>query len=305
MRTRNLSKKKKAFGSNGLGRSIFYYSIPLVLIIGLGAWGRMLLRKTPTPSPEEQTQNALNDIRKRSTYIDIQPSHLIFTGNRIPQKQFMLAIGKEYANVIYLFKEYEYTIETGGDPSKITTSGLCDLISQIEKREDPIAKILREINLKAGISFPIGSVGGNVEVEKLQTVLVEILYAIKKLSGLESFEAQVFIRGYADGQMKDWIREQNAERYHYERFSIVPSLEPGSPNPLTYSLTEVPIDIPVKYNNTHLPDLRAKFVKEVLVEPFLQECEKPKKIETHILKGYDFTERNPLDRKVQIFIALF
>ena len=302
---RSVSKKKKSFDSN-IAKWAIYYSIPLFFFLGLAVLGGMKFFNTLIPYSEEQTQKALSDIRKRSTYIDVQPSHLIFTGNRIPQKQFMLTIDKEYADVIYLFKEYEYIIETGGDPSKIPTAGLCDLISQIKRKEDPIAKIVRELKIKAGISFPItGSGSGNVEFEKLETVLLEFLYGIQRISELESFEAQVFIRGYADGQIKDWVREQNTGIYRYERFPIFPSLEPDSPNPLKYSLIEVPIDIPLKYNNKHLPDLRAKFVKEALVEPFLQECEKPKRIEAHILKGYDFKERNPLNRKVQVFIALF
>jgi hypothetical protein len=43
-----------------------------------------------------------------------------------------------------------------------------------------------------------------------------------------------------------------------------------------------------QYTNEHLPDLRAKFVEQDLVTPYLNDCKEKRNTQVHIIKGYEF-----------------
>jgi hypothetical protein len=63
--------------------------------------------------------------------------------------------------------------------------------------------------------------------------------------------------------------------------------------------------VPESYTNRDLPNLRAMFVKENLIAPFLSTCNTWGNVQTSNLAGYEFTDWNPLERKVQVYLVVF
>ena len=47
------------------------------------------------------------------------------------------------------------------------------------------------------------------------------------------------------------------------------------------------------------------FVRDNLIVPFLSACNMWGNVQVSILEGYEFTDWNPLERKVQVYLVLF
>jgi hypothetical protein len=305
-------------GMSGIGRKIIW-AVVSSLLVGLG--GCLIYALTSDrkkPAPEEEVKKTVETIQKRVSFIKIEPSHLRFKDGLPIKTQFMLTIDSKQQSpqdAVYLFPLYEYIIETGNDETKIPTAKLCELVDQVYDRQEPILEIIRQIRVSGKISLP-SWLGITVEAQadNLTTLLVEILYSIRKFYELRMTHPEIIIRGYADGKRSDWTRPLASGRFQFNRINVfpywdsdtnTPILEPEYPDGLAYLKRETPIDIPSNYENRHLPDLRAMFVKKALVDPYLEDCKIPNKAESHIIKGYEFKKLDaPQERKVQIFILL-
>jgi hypothetical protein len=113
------------------------------------------------------------------------------------------------------------------------------------------------------------------------------------------------VKGYADGQMTGWTRELKPGNYHYPEIPIYPMTNPGSENSFEYVRNIEMRQVHECYTNQDLPNLRAMFVKENLIAPFLSACNALGNVQVSILEGYEFTDWNPLERKVQVYLVLF
>lgn len=125
----------------------------------------------------------------------------------------------------------------------------------------------------------------------------------------------VYVRGYADG-----VHGKNKERrlgkldpdYNYFKIDLHPSIK-SSRNPLIFNRKAVAIPVPISnkvtkgyYNNQDLPNLRARFLKEDIIEPIIQGCVNPTKPDISILEGYEFSKsKKSSDRKVQAFVLIY
>lgn len=216
-----------------------------------------------------------------------------------PVYQFVISVKDDPLLPFYLFNVSEYTIETGGDPTLAPTMRVCDFVNEYydEKSQllDAISKLPGDLEIKKVIKIPIFK------------FFAEFIYASKKIHAMSHSKAEILVKGYADGQMNDWKRPLLRGRYEYRDIKMYPIAEPDSMNPFTYIHSEVSHKIDSNYNNNDLPNLRAKFVMEDLIKPFLhnRNCINSQNIETHILQGYEYREIDSVKRKVQIFILLF
>jgi hypothetical protein len=217
-----------------------------------------------------------------------------------PKAQFVISINNLYRDTAYLFESCEYTLETGGDLTKVTTSNICDFINERYTEKYPLLEAMREASIE--ISGPRGVVSAKLPAGE---VAVELAYMLIKVIRASGSCAEVLVKGYADGQMTEWTRELKSGKYHYLEIPIYPMTNPGSENPFEYVRNIEIRHVPESYSNRDLPNLRAMFVRDNLIVPFLSACNTWGNVQVSILEGYEFTDWNPLERKVQVYLVLF
>lgn len=284
-------------------------AVALIAIITLATAGYLLSsrsRQTNTYSTDQDIQDTANAISNRLSFISIQKGGIILQGDEEPRAKYTLNINAKYGDE-YFFKIYEYWIQTGGNLNEIPTSKICNTINEFFDRKDKILEALRELKIKGSLSFPLWVVNAGVEVDNIQAVIVELLYALRRIYELKTKRVEIMIKGYADGTRGDWNRPLKPDPYYFDHMLVYPPVHPDSLNPVEYFRTETPISIDRNYENRHLPDLRANFVKADLIEPFLKDCKDIKNKEIHILKGYEFS-REIIDdskRMAQVFINIY
>lgn len=299
----------------------FASAASLTLLLGLILTVSNYLKR---PSPEVEVRGVVDDIRGRVSSITLEESHVVFKDRTPPQFQYKLTINPSKAtdasdekgklnlasdNSVYLFPKYEYTLTTGGQESKIPTSNICELMDAIYNRKDPILEALRDLKLNGKVSVPVWKVfGGDLEAGNVTPIVIETLYALRKFEELQTTHAEILVRGYADGQSLYWERSIKAD-YPYDRISVYPQTTGNPDNPNVFVKQEEPLlvhDERNMYENKHLPDLRAHFVKEALVEPYFALC-RHLNPEAHVLKGFEFKEliKHPEERKVEVFILIY
>lgn len=291
--------------------------IMIVLLAALSlliVWGY----KTFKPFPHEAVNKTVEEVNQRVMYWRMEPSQIIFQSSQQlsrlrmqvglrslgcaeqPKAQFVISINDIYRDTAYLFEACEYTLETGGDPTKVTTSNICDFINERYTGKYPLLEALREASIE--ISDPRGIVSAKLPAGE---VAVELAYMLIKVIRASGSCAEVLVKGYADGQITEWTRELKSSGYYYREIPIYPMANPGSENPFEYVRNIETRHVPEVYTNRDLPNLRAMFVKENLIAPFLSACNTGGNVRVSILEGYEFTNWNPLERKVQVYLVLF
>jgi hypothetical protein len=293
--------------------------VTAIMIISLATLSLMLIwgfRKF-RPFPHEEVNKVVEEVNQRVVYWRIEPSHLIFTSSRsarmkmqvgtgsfgcaeTPKAQFVLSIKDIYKDTAYLFESTEYTLETGGDLTKVSTADICDFINNHYTGKYPLLEALRESSFE--ISDPRGIVSLKLPIGG---VTVELAYMLIKIIKASGSCAEIMVKGYADGKVTEWGRELSPGRYHYKEIPVYPKVDPGSENPFKYFRTVEMRTVPEVYTNQDLPNLRAMFVKENLIIPFLSDCNKLGNIQVSILDGYEYARWSPMERKVQVYLVLF
>jgi hypothetical protein len=230
-------------------------------------------------------------------YLEISAGTAPALADTVPVANYVLTlVGKPY-----LFNLREYWINTGGDPTKVYTQSLCSKLDSLATAKVPLAEAIRELQLEVGVNVGIGSASGN-----LSGLLAEYWLATRKLAVIRNSTALIAVRGYADGEERPWADTLHPQ-YLYEHIAVFPPTEDAdSLNPFRYRLSDSIIHIrDRRYSNSHLPDLRAEFVRRVLLLPNLQNCGNYN-ADVRIIKGYAYdTPHQPQERKVQVFVYLF
>lgn len=287
--------------------------ILLILVSGSAAYWFLA---TPTSimqpviaySTDQEIKDAAKEVSDRVSLISLINGGVTLKDDERPRAQYTININAKYGDE-YFFKTYEYWIQTGGDVSEMPTVRICNTIDEFFNRKDKVLEALRELRIKGSLSFPLWRVNAGFEVDNIQAVIIEFLYALRRFYELKTKRVEILIKGYADGWKgkEPWTRPLKPKRYHFDQIIVYPAVHPDSMNPVEYFRTDTPITIPPKYGNQHLPDLRGNFVKVDLVEPFLAQCKDVKNKEIHILKGYEFSKDviDRLKRKAQVFVNIY
>lgn len=225
--------------------------------------------------------------------------------NDNPRAKYTITINDKY-DAEYFFKVREYTIETGGDINQIPTANLCQVVDNLFDSKGKILESLHELKLKGKLSVGVGPIGVEVELENIQVAILELLYTLKKFYVLKTRKIEILIKGYADAQETKW-REPLTPGYEFNLIKVYPAVNPVSLNPFDYYRKEATREIPQEYENKHLPNLRASFVAQDFIKPFVKSCGNAKNSEIHILDGYEYKNavRDKTKRKVQIFINIY
>lgn len=238
-------------------------------------------------------------LRRNVRYLSITPGAPILEGES-PVSSFVLTLGESSATQTYPFELKRYTLQTGSDPDRTPTQNLCAVIERL-RVADTAAPVNGGKNPEIGAGVNIGPFELSISQE---IAIAELLFGTGKLSNIPHSHAFIAIRGYADGQHGPWTDTLIA-KYRYDTIHVLPPTGDAD-NPSGYLLRDSVIHIQDgTYNNSLLPDLRAEFVRQVLVLPFLQNCQEYHP-EVKILKGFEFSEADrPENRKVQVFVYIF
>jgi hypothetical protein len=299
-----------------------FLSIPLILIKWKPIWQHF---QNPPPPNKTQTSSVAPSLKKQKIDVVIKAMQQEFKFINIQEQpqsvQLLVSENKPISQYVItskdlvdesFFEKYKYTIETGGDVTQIKIpQKICDHVNTIISQHDGVISDtrIREISkeLKGEISAAIGPFSakttGNSEL------IAELLIFMLKMKALESSRLQIFIKGYSDGVIneKNWPQRIKLEEspYNFEKIDVLMPVDPNSKNPIKYLTEETNFLVPQQYKNKHLPNLRAKFIKQDFIEPFSKFCGM-KESEIKILHGYNFREPNHKEkRKVQIYVSLF
>jgi hypothetical protein len=248
--------------------------------------------------PPEELNYIVEETNKRLTTSKILAGEVGIEGTR-PAARF--SIETDHPNSY--FESMEYTIETGGanNPAQI----ICNLIEKIDQGDkSPILEALDRINAEVGIS----PTGVAFKANGPLRAIVEVLFAIRAVTDVPKKKAQILIRGFADAERSKWEREQETQDYRFNRImALYPVKEElQSYNQQNFESHRKPIAIPDKYNNSHLPDLRAEFFRRDFVLRMLKSCDMGDRVDVYILKGYAFKKKHDVkERRVDIQVNLF
>jgi hypothetical protein len=184
---------------------------------------------------------------------------------------------------------------------------LCGTLDKMLEEKDGILQALKDSNVRQSLSVSLfGFVNIGVEFSLPQKWLVELASVIRKMVGLKAKRIEILIRGFADGQTHPW-QERLQDGYPYNKVLVYEPLEAWRVNWFDYVRAEDPVGIPNPYTNDDLPDLRARFVREEIIERLLKDCEFSAETEVHILKGRA-DKGDAIDekqRKTMIFVNIY
>lgn len=241
------------------------------------------IRKVPLTL---QTEIALN--------MKMQAGRLSQRCSEVPKATFMVGVKDQYANTAFLFNSEKYTMEIGGDYSKINYFDVCDVIDKRLDIRYPLLDILGQstIGVSRGINLTVPL-----------SLAVELIYMCLKVVRAYTSCIEVLVKGYADGQDGVWWHAQE-RRFFYPEVSIYPKM-PGVGFDYKHSSITYHLPKDGTYTNRDLPNLRARFVQKELIENKLGSCKGLPHVTSHVLEGSEFQVKSPSDRKVQVFIVLF
>lgn len=304
-------------------RTIGFVGIALIIGILTGIYivrGKKMLTTIFEPKEKEIPKEVtIEQINQRVSRLTLEPSLLIFRQpvhsgayrpyeplqsnlvppepSQQPKSQYVVSIKDNSSMPFYLFDVTQYTMRRGEGWPVTPTLQICKFIDEMYDEKDPILEAIRklpiEISVKSCLNLPVPE------------LTVELLYIIRKVSKLPHSRIEILVKGYADGQMSEWEKPLRSGRYAYREIPLYPKVKHSSANSYDYIHSALRTPVPYFYTNNTLPNLRAMFIKEELIEPILSQCAMPRSVEAYVLEGDEFSEIDRLKRKVQIYILLF
>ncbi len=268
-------------------------------------------RSPPTETViQKRAAELASAVEKKLTYTSLQETdykEAVFkhsAENKKLSAQYEITVTDAYVSDVYFFESERYTFETGGDLKN--KFRVCDEIDKVVNSESKILEAMKQIEINLGLTKGIAE----IEINKLQVVLVEMLYTLRRFINLGT-DMEILIKGYADGEKSTWGPHDLEKGYDFRDIAVYPAKDPFSKNPFRYIRDEAnsfPLKRFPKYGNEDLPNLRAAFFKKDFIDPFLHDsCGGYKNIPVHILDGYEFKNDTGKKekRKVQLLILLY
>ncbi|QYO66682.1 hypothetical protein [Leptolyngbya sp. 7M] len=172
-----------------------------------------------------------------------------------------------------------------------------------------------EIELSAFKKLPVG-----ISIP-IRTSLLDDMVASFVILNLIPKETKFFVQGFADackrGGKNCWIGrldDQYSKRYKYQQVSIYPYIgaDPnnnyevnGVNRPGNWESTPVIRNTAMNgwYNNLHLPELRARFFKEDVLDERMKYC--IPNVQVDILQGWAYGYDDPNMRRVEIRVGVY
>lgn len=230
---------------------------------------------------------------------------------------------EKFGRPIYLFEKDKY-VQDFGSSFDFKTKEICDHIEKVkneisdygkwEKDFKENAKILKKIKPEMKVNLPGGvvGVGANTDSETLHQIRAAFLLSRDLPGG-----SRVFVRGFAD-TCKDKstdckvgrLIKSNGSSSNYEYKSIkghalVTPMELNAEQKGYHQEISEITRISDEYKNNDLPNLRAKFFKENILNEFTCSSKNLNQ-EIEILDGrVSKSDINPEIRKVELYLAVY
>jgi hypothetical protein len=260
-------------------------------------------------SPLTQLEKATERIRAKTQYVDVEPANLIFDSGPQPLIQYVLTLtgrSEESRQAAYLFDSKQYTLhDFSGTPKETPTSEICTLVDSLSDRAGTLGDALGELNATGTVRISPGGPSIEIKLEGPARTVIDVSYALSEMLTVRSLRAEVLVRGFADGEVTAWERELDPQ-YRYTSIEVMPPVDEAAP--IAFKRTRETIRVPnaPMYSNGDLPNLRARYVKDVLIDSYLANCPGDTPASSAILKGFAYKEAlRPLNRMVQIYIVFY
>ena len=205
----------------------------------------------------------------------------------------------------YWFKVTDYRLDWAGDITKTNLDKMTEEIDKMYQLYTNKGRLMSK--LTGSYSATVPYIGGITVSGSLDSIM-QYLGIVKILSKLKTKRVEIAIKGYADGERtKDWKRAVITVPDKYKSFKVLNPSDPKNMNWFFYNKPEVPRDlISDKYTNDDLPDMRAKFISEEFVKPFVERCKNKDICQTYVLHNKPISSQSqPQWRKVQIYIMIY
>lgn len=216
-----------------------------------------------------------------------------------------------------LFPIEQYNPDFG--PDVFTALGetllLCNTLKKYALNKKNINKwsqAIEDVKIKVNAKMPLGlEIGSEADITQFTQFLIS-LWLARAIPG----NVKVFVRGYADtcksGSENCKINRLD-QNYLFREVQLHPFLKNPSQvrNPELYgwgsNIKSMSTSSNIgNYENKHLPNLRARFFKEEIIENLMNDCDNNKFFkDIGILEGRTSNQRDPNMRKVEIYLAIF
>lgn len=258
----------------------------------------------PLPSPE-QVIAPINTRLELVELVDMSGAEVLAGSPATPRMTLGLRPKKGQARDVIQFGLQEYWIETGGSFLEDPVADLFQEIEKIANQRGPIVEALKKGQAKLEIL--------GVGVELTGEALVEILYALGKLAEIDAkAELKVYIKGFADGTKNSWSEKLIPEYDDgiYQKFYVHYAARRNSLNPRNYEAEATRYEVWSEYTNDDLPNLRARFIEQDILLPYLEQVKASKggfvgSYSTHLLDGYVFSGVDEERRRVEIVVEVY
>lgn len=269
---------------------------------------------------KEEIKQAIDNLNKKLSYLSVSipdDKQRVFLVNENGKSedskstQYIISIQDKHIGKVSIFDAKQYVMNLWSEKQKSKEPlKLCEAIDKTLKANDEILKALQDMDIKGSLSLALwGVVNIGVEFKPPEIAQIELVAILRTVLRLKAKKVEVLIKGYADGQTYPWDEPlfPSDSPYHYTSINVYVPLDENRLNWLEYRRKESPLPIPKDYTNEQLPDLRAQFVKEELINRTLRHCEDNAETEVHILKGQSYKSNKIYepDRKVEIFLNVY
>lgn len=258
---------------------------------------------------EEQVEQTVSDLNRRLTYLAVvrtDPAITFVNDVGAAQEkvvaQYAITFQGDPIGEVGIFKSEQYMIRIDDDPVKIRdVAKVCSAVDEMLEEKDEILRALKDSKVSYELSLGFFGTGG-YEFTPPKKMLFELIATLRQLTGLKAKKVEVLIRGFADGQKKPWSRPLYKD-YPFDTVNVYMPREAWRLNWLEYITKETPVSIDNPYTNKDLPELRARFVKEELIDKVLARCDSYAKPEVHILKGRADEEWPVVSKRKALFFV--
>lgn len=252
----------------------------------------------PQRPTKQQIDAAVARINSQLSFSRLSSTRLLIDGEQ-PRNTYALISKSGTGLDTYLFEVERYTIDLNGDPLLVTTANICDLIELLQP--DQLTSTIDDYRWSITLGLP-----PDITIEGPFRAFLDLYFALTGLGELPATRVEILIKGFADGEIGHLERDILDPPFAYHHIEVFPDIVQNHQMPSRYQRTPRILRVGNKYYNNDLPNLRAAYVKDVLILPYIDKCSHVSQSDVHILEGIPSSQPNDPDRrKVEVFINLY
>lgn len=205
----------------------------------------------------------------------------------------------------YGFEVTDYQLNVGGDHIKVNLDKLVSDIDHAYQARTPFAQIAHQLTASTSVGLPNGV--GNISVNGPLDAIFEMLGVVHSVVRLPTERVEIGIKGYADGEVTgDWKPVVAHLPPQLVDFPVLQPSDSRNQNWFFYKKGEVQRRIKDPYRNDDLPDLRAQYIRNEFVEPFVNRSANRDRCKIFVLHNKPVgIPMSPELRKAQVYLMVY